>query len=171
MIADTIFGPVGVVGMAGAEFVAVLAVILGALVFVVDHQADGRASRLALKHAGENAYRIAFAPLGDEARLPGLTPVEPGLDVALGQRDQRRTAVDDTADGRPVTLTPGGEAEQAPEAVIRQDLSPLGRNSPACCAPPARRRCAAYPPHDSRCRRDGLRRSRLGRDRSADRDR
>ena len=67
MVADAVFGPIGVVGMARAELVVVLAVILGTLVLVVDEQADRRAGGLALEHAGEDAHRVALAPLGDEA--------------------------------------------------------------------------------------------------------
>ena len=60
---------------------------------------------------------VGLAPLGHEAGGAGPAPVERGLDVGLGQRDTRRHAVDDAADGRPVALAPGGDAEEQAEAV------------------------------------------------------
>src|SRR5437764_1332394 len=54
IVADAVLGPVGVVGVPRAEAVLDLAVILGALVLVLDQQADRRAGGQALEHAGED---------------------------------------------------------------------------------------------------------------------
>ena len=40
-----------------------------------------------LEHAREDTDRIGLAPLRGEARGPGPTLVEPGLDIGLGERD------------------------------------------------------------------------------------
>jgi len=42
----------------------------GALVLVVDDQADGRAGGQAFEHAGEDPHPVRFASLGDMAALP-----------------------------------------------------------------------------------------------------
>src|SRR6185437_6561680 len=117
MVADAVFLPIGVVGMAGAEAVLDRLVILGARILVLDHQRNRRAGGAPLEDAGKDADAVALAPLGRKARLAGAPPVEPVLDVALGELDQRRRAVDHAADGRPMAFTPGGEAEEAAEAV------------------------------------------------------
>src|SRR5688500_17882791 len=105
--------------MAGAELVLDLAVVLAALVLVLDQQRDRRAGGLALEHAAEDLHLVVLAPLGHEARLAGLALVEPRLDVGLGERDARWRAVDHAADRRPVALAPGREPEQVAERVVR----------------------------------------------------
>ena len=57
-------------------------------------------------------------PLGHEPAAARLAPVQPGLQVGLGQGDQRRAAVDDTADRRPMAFAPGRYAKQMAEAVM-----------------------------------------------------
>src|SRR3546814_16337138 len=58
------------------------------------------------------------APLRHEARGAGLARVQTVLDIGFAQCDLRRRAIDDTAQGRPVTLAPGGDAEEPAKAVI-----------------------------------------------------
>src|SRR5687767_8157357 len=89
-----ILGPVGEVGVAGTELVLDLAVVLAALILVLDYERDRRAGGLALEHAGQDLDLVILAPLGDETRLPGLALVEPGLDVGLGELDARWRAID-----------------------------------------------------------------------------
>src|SRR5262249_3626214 len=119
IVADAVFRPVGVVGVAGPELVLDGAVILGALVFVLDQEADRRPRRLPLEQARQDLHLVGLAPLRREARLAGPAAIEPGLDVGFAQRDARRHAVDDAADRRPMTLTPGRESEEMTEAVER----------------------------------------------------
>src|SRR5262249_37607734 len=115
IIADAVFLPVGVVGVARPEAVGNVAVVLRALVGVFDRQLDRRAGRHPVESAAHDAHQIGFAPPRRVARLARLALVEPVLDVALGERQARRHAVDDDPDRRAVALTPGGEAEQSPE--------------------------------------------------------
>src|SRR4029453_15537197 len=117
-----------------AELVGDLAVVLRARVLVLDLQRDRRPGRPALEDSREDAHRVALAALGGEARLAGLAPVEPGLDVGLGELDQGRHAVAHAADRRPVALAPGRDAEQEAEGVVRHggtgngpDPSPASR--------------------------------------------
>ena len=107
--------------MAGPETLGDLAVVLRALVGVLDDERDRRAGGQALEHAGEDAHGVRFLPLRGEARLAGAAAVEEGLDVGFGERDARRAAVDHAADRRPVALAPGGDAEQVAEAIVRHD--------------------------------------------------
>ena len=78
--------------MAGAVFVFDLAIIFRALVGVFNQQRNRRAGGhlragiRVFKHAGENFHRIGFAPLRGELILPGLSFVEPMLNIGLGQR-------------------------------------------------------------------------------------
>ncbi len=67
VVPETVFLLVGVIGMAGAEAVHDLGIVLGALVGIVDHQADGGAGGLALEDAGEDLHLIGLAPLGGMA--------------------------------------------------------------------------------------------------------
>jgi len=110
--------------MAGAVAFPDLGVVLGALVGVLDHQRDrcsGRAlDALVVMHdAGEDAHRIGLAPLGRELRLSRLAAVEKGLDLGLGDLQQRRAAVDHAAKCRTVALAPGRDAEEVTETVVR----------------------------------------------------
>ena len=60
VIADAVFLLVGDVRMAGAEAVCDFAVILGALVFVADQQADRRSGGFAFEDAGKNLHTVRF---------------------------------------------------------------------------------------------------------------
>src|SRR5689334_14417981 len=104
--------------MAGAEPVLDLAIVARALVGVLDLQGDGRAGGHALEDAGEDADLVGFPALRDEFRLAGPALVEPGLDIGFRERDARRAAIHDAADGRAVRLAPGGDAEEMAEAVM-----------------------------------------------------
>src|SRR3546814_9298291 len=68
IIADAVFGVIGIVGVTGTIGLRDLAIILRALVDILDHQADRRAGRLALEdrseeHTSELQYlmRISYA--------------------------------------------------------------------------------------------------------------
>ena len=114
-VAEAVFLRVGVVGVAGAEGLGDVAVVLAALVFVADQQRDRRAGGLAFVHAGEDFHRIGFAALGDVARGAGLAAVEIMLDVGLGERHAGRAAVDHAADGGAVRFAENGDTEQFAE--------------------------------------------------------
>ena len=114
-IADAVLAPVGVVGMAGAEGVEQVAVVLAALVGVLDQQADRRAGGQAFVDARQDLDRIGLVALGHVAAGAGAAAVELGLDVFHAQRQAGRTAVDHAADGRAVAFAEIGDAKQVAE--------------------------------------------------------
>ena len=73
---------------------------------------------------------LGLAPLRRELRLPGPAPVEPALDVRLGERQARRHAIDHAADRHPVALAPGGVAKKRAEAIPGHGLQPRSRTTP-----------------------------------------
>ena len=65
IIADAVLGPVGVVGVAGPELVRDVAVVLGALIDVLDHQRDRRArGDLAARASSANTPDRIFTASG-----------------------------------------------------------------------------------------------------------
>ena len=87
--------------MAGPEFVLDLAVVLRALVDILDHQARWRAGchllpAVGVEDAGQDLHLIRFAALGGVPRLAGPALVEKRpADHPLVSGDARRAAVDD----------------------------------------------------------------------------
>ena len=77
------------------------------------------AGALVLEDAGQDLHLVRLLALRGEARLAGPALVEIGLDLVSGQRNVRRAAVDDAADGGPVAFAEGGDAEQMAEGVVR----------------------------------------------------
>src|SRR6516165_10480999 len=80
IVANPVFFPVGVVGMPRAEAVGDVAVVLRALVGILDQQLDRRAGGEPVEHARQDAHEIILAPLRRKARLAALALVEPLLD-------------------------------------------------------------------------------------------
>jgi hypothetical protein len=143
-VADAVFLVIGDVGMAGAEGLRDLAIVLRPLVGVFDHQLDRRAGGLAFEHARQDADLVRFLALGGELVLAGLALVQPGLDVGLGQRHAGRAAVHRAADGRPVAFAPGGDAEKVAEGVQAHGALPwLGSGIPGRppCHKPRKAKC------------------------------
>ena len=123
IVANAVFGVVGIIGMAGPVRVPDFAVVLRALVDVVDHEADrGSGGDLntvvAGHHARQDLHLIGFLTLGGEARGPGPAPVEVELKFAGLERNHRRAAVHHAADSRPVALTPGRDTEQMAKSIV-----------------------------------------------------
>ena len=120
--------------MARAIAVADLAIVLRALVGVLDHQRDRRAGRhraagaIVLEHAGQDLHLVLFLALRDEARGAGFPLVEELLDELRRQRQPRRAAIDHAADGRPMAFAPGRHAEEVAKGVVRHAPA-LKRNS------------------------------------------
>ena len=108
---------VAVVGMAGAEGLRDLTVVLAALVGVADQQADRCSGRVALVHARQDLDLVGFLALGDVAAGAGTAPVQVDLDVRLGQRQAGRAAVDHAADRRSMRFAEVGDGEQGAEGV------------------------------------------------------
>src|SRR5665213_802127 len=97
------------------ELVLDLGIVLGALVGIFDEQRDRRAGGLedvavgfVLEDAREDGDEVVLAALRGKARLARLAPLKIALDHLRRQRNARRAAVDNDADGRAVALTPGG---------------------------------------------------------------
>ena len=124
IIAQAVFGLIGEVGVAGTKLVLDLGIVLGALVGVLDQQRDRRSRRhlhagLGMRHhAGQDFDRVRLLALGGEARLSGTAAIEIALDVLIGQRDQRRAAIDHAADRDPVAFAEGRDPEQVAEGVV-----------------------------------------------------
>jgi hypothetical protein len=116
-IAQAVFAPVGVVGMARAEGLQDVAVVLAALVGVLDQQANRRAGGQALVHAREDLHRIGLVALGNEFTGAGATPVQIGLDVGLAQGQARRAAVDHAANGRAMGFTKVGDRKKLSKGI------------------------------------------------------
>ena len=165
IVADAVFQVVGQVGVARAELLGDRGIVARPLVLVLDQQADRRAGGDALEHAGQDADLVGFLPLGGEFRLARAALVQPGLDVGLGQRQQRRAAIDHAADRRPVAFAPCRDPEQMAETVVRHDGAAVSLPRWRCRARPdvSCRRCG------SRNRRDAPPRSRPTTGRTADR--
>src|SRR5262249_37310768 len=93
-IADAVLAQVRVVGMAGAERLRDLRVVLAARVLVADEERDRRAGGPALVHAREDLDLVFFSSLGHVPRSAGLAAVEVGLDVFVRiERHAGRAAV------------------------------------------------------------------------------
>ena len=74
-------------------------------------------------HAGQDLHRVGFLALGGEARLSGTAAIEIVLDVLVGQRQQRRAAIDHAADRNPVAFAEGRDPEHVAEGVEGHGLS------------------------------------------------
>src|SRR5262245_6979958 len=124
-MAQALFDEIGVVGVAWAELVLDLAVVLRPRVHVLDLERDRRAgrhllsARLVGENAREDAHLVELFALGGVARLAGAPLVEIGLDVGDVELDAGRAAIDHAADHRPVAFAPGGDAEEMAETVVR----------------------------------------------------
>ncbi len=128
IVADAVFGVIGVVGVARAIFGGDVAVVFGALIHVVDLQRDGRAGRdlfalVVIEDTREDLHFVGFAPLRGEARLTGLALVEEGLDLSGLDGDTRRAAVNDTADAGTVAFAPSRDAEEMTKSIVRHACS------------------------------------------------
>ena len=88
------------------------------LILVLNQQADRCAGGHALEYTGQDPNLVGFLPLGGEFRLARPALVEPGLDVCLGQLQQRRAAIDHAANRRAMALAPCRDPEQMTETVV-----------------------------------------------------
>ncbi|ABA48712.1 hypothetical protein BURPS1710b_1866 [Burkholderia pseudomallei 1710b] len=117
IVAHAVLLPVGVIGMARAERLGDVAVVLAALVGVADQERDRRAGRHALEHAGQDLDLVGLLTLRDVARRAGLAAVELELDVGFRERHARRAAVDHAADRGAVRFAEGRDSEKRAEGV------------------------------------------------------
>src|SRR5262249_22976857 len=131
IIANAVFGVVGVIGVPRPVLVLDVGIVLGARVDVVDHERNGRPGRDLLarrfidEHAGEDFDLVRLAPLRGEARLARPPFVEVGLDIGLGQRDAGWAAVDHAPDRDAVAFAKGRDAEKMAEGIERHGVPPV----------------------------------------------
>ena len=89
IIADAVFDVVGVVGVRRTIFVLDIGIVLGARVFILDHERDRRArghlfpGRLVGEYAGQDFDNVGFLALGGVARLAGTAFVQIWLNVGF----------------------------------------------------------------------------------------
>ena len=125
IVAVAVFQVIGDVGMAGAEGLGDLAIVARALVGVLDHQLDGGAGRPTLENAGQDADGIRLLPLRGHLRLAGAAAVEEGLDRGFVQGHAGGAAVHGGAERGAVAFAPGGDGEDAAEAVDAHAENPF----------------------------------------------
>ena len=123
VVVEAVLRVIGVSGMPRPVDVLDRGIVLRALVDILDHERDRRpgrqllAARLLGEHAGEDFDRIRLLALSREAGLTGPPFVQIRLDIGLGQRNARRTAVDHATDRQPVTFAEGRDSEEMAEGV------------------------------------------------------
>ena len=100
-----------VISVAGPEGLQNVAVVLAALVGVLNQERDRRAGGHALVNAAQDLHLVRFLALGDVPTGAGTTPVQVVLYVGLAQSHAGRAAVDDAADGRAVGFTEVGDCK------------------------------------------------------------
>src|SRR5579885_3647341 len=129
IIAQAIFNVVGEVGVAGTVFILYGRIVFRALIEIVDHKRNRRASRdlrtgdLVNENAGNNPNGVRLLALRRVARLSGPSAIKIGLDVGFAKRNARRTAVNHAADRRTVAFTKGRYTEQVAESIERHDAA------------------------------------------------
>ena len=117
VVANAVFLPVRVVGVAGAKRFGDRRVVLAARILVPDQERDRRSRGPSFEHARQYFDRVGFAALRHMPRRARFAPVEVMLDVGDREREPRRAAVDDATDRRSMRFAEGGDAEQGAERV------------------------------------------------------
>src|SRR5205085_10376629 len=124
IITQAVLRPVGVVGVSGTKPVSDLGIVLCTCIDIVDQKRNRRAGRdlairlIVLKDAGNDTYEVRLLALADIFRLSRTPAIKIGLYLRFDEWNAGRTAVDNTADRRPVALAKGGDAEEMAEAVV-----------------------------------------------------
>ena len=125
IVANAVFDVIGIIGMTGTILTGNFAIILRALIGVLDHHRNRRASRrhghaiVAQKNTGKHANLIRFAALRRIFGLAGLALVEIGLNFGFRERNAGRAAVNNATERQTVAFAPGGYAEQMTETIVR----------------------------------------------------
>src|SRR5207249_731027 len=104
MVADAIFLPVRVVGMARAEHVLDLVVVLRTRVRIADQQRDRRARSPAFEDTGQNLDFIGFMALRGVLRRARGAACEVAPEFRGLNRQPRWAAIDHAADRRAVAF-------------------------------------------------------------------
>jgi len=106
--------PARKVGVAGPRQGGEALVVGAAGVLVPEDEGEGASGRAAPVEAGEEFGSVALLP-GRGASSPGAASGEVGLEVAGGEGEARRAAVDEGPDGLSVRLAEDLDAEDPPE--------------------------------------------------------
>ena len=123
MVAVSVFGEIGEVCVPGPEQVLDVAVVLGAGVFVADHDHDRRAGGLALVNPRVDLEPLGFLALSDQAGLAGTAALQFCMNAGLVDGEVGREPVDDHADGAAVTLAEGRDTQRGAERVAGHGVS------------------------------------------------
>ena len=122
VVADAVFLPVGVIGVAGAERVDQIPVVFTPCVFIADQQRDRCASRLAFEDAGQDFDPVGFLPLGHVSGRAGFAAIQILLDIVGGQRQAWRATIDDAPDGRAVAFAERRHGKDVTKGIAGHDL-------------------------------------------------
>ena len=123
---QTVFLGIGEVGVGRPRHGFHFRVVAGLGVGVGDGEPDGGAESQAALDAGEEGDGVRFLAGSVEGGGAGAAAVELRLDVFGRERDARRAAVDDAADGAAVRLAERGDAEKGAEGAGHGRGSPVG---------------------------------------------
>ena len=105
-------------------------VIAGALVGVLDLEADGRSRGRAFKNAGQQPDSVRLLARGPGRAAAGTPPVELLLEQFLREGDARRATVHHAAERRAVGFPVGGQTKKTSESISAHECSFL-RVTPA----------------------------------------
>jgi len=103
--------------MAGTERVNEISVVFAPCIFIADQQGNGRAARLAFEQTGKDLDSVGFLALGHMTRRARSTAIQIRLNVVSGERQARRTPIDDTADGGAMAFAEGGDGENVTKSI------------------------------------------------------
>ena len=136
IVAETVLGVEREVRMTRTIFVLDIAVVLAALIGVVEENADGGTVGLSFKDTRPDLRHVLFLPLRDNLGLPRPPAAQIRKKVVHTERQAGRAAVDNAQIARPVADACGGDAEQFAEGIswhaiiITEPLSGLNRTCP-----------------------------------------
>src|SRR5882672_4440966 len=117
--------------MPGAEEVFEVCVVLRPRVNAPNDQGDRGPGRDALEDAREHLDLVGLLPLRRHGALSRPPPVEIALDRLRIERNPRRTAVEDHADGGTMALAERGDREDFAEAAAHRDRFAAESDAPA----------------------------------------
>ena len=117
VIAEAELVRIGVVSVRRAEGISDVAVILGALVGVLDDERNRRASGATLENAGQDFHLILFLALGRKRRRTRLATIQVTLQIRFAERDTRRHAIDNRGQRDAMRLARGHHPKNLSNAV------------------------------------------------------
>lgn len=117
VIAESVAGVKGEVGVSGTVFVADIGVVTAALVGISDQDGEAGACGASVKDTGQDFRLVLFLPLCREQALSGTTSGEIRSEIIGGEVDTGRNAIDDHDVSGTVTFAGCGDAKQLTEGV------------------------------------------------------